>query len=224
MHKTTYDSMVMTLTAGRNLYGLLAAGLLLVNLMLTGMILTMDKREKTIIVPTGFSKAFYVKGNIVDPVYIEQMTRYLAQLRWTYTETTAQANFREILGFVHPSQFGELDARFSQEALQISRNQLSSAFSPDAFRVYAQEGRAVIRGTHIGYMGTQIVTRGQRFLEIQYEYGGDRFNVTGMKELSGTSFEDLKPYTQASGVLPLGNQKTEETTTTPAVEDTGETS
>lgn len=203
MHKSTYESRLLTVTSSRTLYAVLAAGMMLANLVLAALLISIDSREKTIIVPAGFSKAFYIKGDAVDPVYIEQMTRYLAQLRWTYTESTAQANFREILAFVHPAQYAELDARFAHEAEQITRNQLSSAFSPDAFRVYAQEGRAVIRGTHIGYMGTQIVTRGQRFLEIRYQYGGDRFNVMGMKELSGTSFDDLTPFVPATDTSAL---------------------
>lgn len=218
MHKATYESKLLTVTSSRMLYAVLAAGMLLANLMLATLLISMDSREKTIIVPAGFSKAFYIKGDTVDPVYIEQMTRYLAQLRWTYTESTAQSNFREILAFVHPSQYAELDARFAHEAEQITRNQLSSAFSPDAFRVYAQEGRAVIRGTHIGYMGTQIVTRGQRFLEIRYQYGGDRFNVMGMKELSGTSFEDLTPFVPKTGATEDQNQEEPAAELQPAVQ------
>lgn len=197
LHRNNYESLVFTLSANRNRYALIGVFLLVSNLILTITLFSMDSREKTIIVPTGMTKAFYVKGDMVDPVYIEQMSRYIAQLRWTYTESTAGSNFREILHFVSPEQYGELDARFADEATEIQRNQISSAFSPEAIQVYPEEKRAVIRGTHIGYMGTQIINRSMRFLEIRYRYTGDRFHVTGMKELTGQSFDNLQPFEAA---------------------------
>ena len=199
MDKKLYESMVLTQIVSKKVLIIVSIVLLLSNLMLSWFVVTANTTEKTIIVPTGFSKAFYVNGDEIDPVYIEQMTRYLAQLRWTYTERTVDANFQEILKFVDPSQFAALDAKFADEVIRIGRNQLSSAFTPDAFRVYPNKGTAVIRGDYLGYMGTQIVSRGYKYLEIQYRYGDGRFNVIGMKELVGTHFDDLVDYDSEKG-------------------------
>lgn len=205
MDKKLFDTKLAIEKHSKKFFFTLAAVMLMSNLMLAFFVVTADTTEKTVIVPVGFDKPFYVKGNVIDPVYGEQIARYISGLRWSYTPKTVESNLNDILGYVTPSQYSLLESRFNQEAVEVVRNQVSSVFNPMKVRVDMNNNEIVIQGEYVAYMGTQLVSKRERFLKMKVIYQDGGFALHSMREVSGTTFNDLQEI-KADDFSPIENK------------------
>ena len=79
------------------------AGMFGVTAVLGVVIYTTNQNTRTIIVPFGATGDLHVSGNKPSEAYIVSMTRNVVALSGTWSAYSADRQFQELLGLVHPS-------------------------------------------------------------------------------------------------------------------------
>ena len=192
MKKKLFDSQLAIAVHSKTLFAGIAAISLISNIFLAIFVMNVDTREKTVVVPVGFDKPFYVKGTELDPSYAKQMAKMIAQNRWNYTPKTAGRQFKEILQFVEPKSYALLESQLDSEVIKVKRNRVSSSFLVDGIRINLNNNEITVRGENVTFMGSQIVSNKIRFLRLKMNYFDGRFNLVSMKEVRGKNFDELE--------------------------------
>ena len=81
----------------RNIHLLFAAGLLIIDLLLTFAMVSVTGRWHSIIIPPGFSQSFWLNHAGVSAPYLAEMTRYFAGLVLNITSDNATLQREENL-------------------------------------------------------------------------------------------------------------------------------
>ncbi|MDF0487721.1 TraE/TraK family type IV conjugative transfer system protein [Sphingomonas sp. H39-1-10] len=84
------------------------AGLFGVTAVLGTVIYTTNQNARTVIVPFGASGDLYVTGSKPSEAYLRTMTRNIVGLAGTYSAYSADRQFQELLGLVHPSAYNAM--------------------------------------------------------------------------------------------------------------------
>ena len=69
---------------------------------------TSGQSQRTVIVPFGAGGDLYVTGSKPSPDYLRTMVRDIVSLSGTYSAYSADRQFQELLGIVHPSAYNTL--------------------------------------------------------------------------------------------------------------------
>jgi conjugal transfer pilus assembly protein TraE len=125
------------------------------DLLLTLRILTLDTREKTIIVPPVVSAAFWVKGSEMSPSYLEAMARYFANLALTFSPTSILGQKDVLLRYADPAAHGALDAKLTEDADRVQHQKISEVFYIARTRVRAAALEVALSGDLVTYVGEQ---------------------------------------------------------------------
>jgi len=181
MRESRYRSLLTETFRRRNLWMGMALVLAVANLILSYWVLHTDVREKTIIVPPGFEKPFWVHGDEVSPGYLEQMAVYFTGLALTYNPDNIRHQVGEFLRYADPESYGALAARLEGDADKIQRNRLASVFYPQEVKL--QGSQALLTGQLTTLVGNkQTEQRQARFL-IKFSYRDGRLFVAQFKEV-----------------------------------------
>ncbi|MEQ6335268.1 TraE/TraK family type IV conjugative transfer system protein [Sphingobium sp. MK2] len=84
------------------------AGMFGVTAVLGAVIYTTNQNARTVIVPFGATGDLHVSGNTPSEAYIVAMTRNIVALSGTWSAYSADRQFQELLGLVHPSAYGAM--------------------------------------------------------------------------------------------------------------------
>lgn len=183
---------------------LMAAAMLIGNLLLIVFMFQLKTAEKTIVTPPNFDRPFWVQGNEVSPEYIEQMTEYFSQQVLTYTKKNALYRFENVLHFVTPSAYAAMDAKLKTEARRIERNDISSVFYPMGISI--DRMTAVIQGEVVGMIGTRVVSRKTKYFRWEYAYRSGQFSILSFKEVAkdaAGAITEIEREEQAEMVAPV---------------------
>lgn len=166
---------------------------ILTNILLAGVLLTMDKTVRTVFVPPEITKTFWVDGRTIAPEYLEQMGTWAIGLFATVSPTSADYQASQLLKYAHPSVYGDLAVRFKAGANRLKQENLSRIFFPREVRI-SDQGKAValigIQQTWIG--GQRIPGDEVKAYLAAFDYDGSR---TYLKELRETNA--YKPFDAA---------------------------
>lgn len=128
---------------------------IVVNLLLSLRVLTLDTREKTIITPPVVTEAFWVKGSQVSPSYLETMARYFAGLALTFSPSSILGQKDVLLRYADPTAHGALDAKLTEDADKVQRQKISEVFYPARTRIRAETLEVALSGDLVTYVGQQ---------------------------------------------------------------------
>lgn len=184
MDKKKYASSIINANYKSNVWMIFSFILLLGDLLLAGYIFKTDTSEKTIVTPPRTTKPFTIKGNKVSPQYIEEMGRYFSQLLLTYHKKNAKSQFNDVLYYVDPSIYSEMETKFSLDVDRISRNDISSVFY--LMKIHIKENVAIIEGQLKGFIGSQMINDNLKTYEMKFQYNG-KLMITGWNELKKDS-------------------------------------
>lgn len=177
MKKDKYASQLAQKTQSRNVWRTGFFICLLSNLLLAVFVLTADTTEKTIFEPTNFTKSFWVKGEQVDPNYIEQISLDFIENFLTYHPENAWSRFSEVLEFTDPSVYGEMKAFFENEYKKIKATQLSSVCHP--LELHVKQLQADVTCRLVGYVGQNQASDDIKTMRLHYAFRGGRLSITG---------------------------------------------
>lgn len=83
-------------------------GLFGITAVLGTVIYTSNQNTRTIVVPFGAGGDLYVTGSKPSTAYLRTMTRNIVALSGTYSAYSADRQFQELLGIVHPSAYNSV--------------------------------------------------------------------------------------------------------------------
>lgn len=83
-------------------------GLFGVTAVLGTVLYTSNQNQRTVVVPFGASGDLYVTGSTPSAAYLRTMTRNIVSLSGTYSAYSADRQFQELLGLVHPSAYNSM--------------------------------------------------------------------------------------------------------------------
>ena len=193
MNKDKYLSSMVAANYRTAVWMVVSGGLLLANMLLAIFIFTADMTEKTIILPPDVTKPFSIHNNVISPSYLEDMTRYFAQLLLTYQDDNVTAQFDTVLRHVDPRIYGDLKATLHARAARVHRHLIGSVFHP--MGIHVARMKATINGELISMIGKKIISRHQRYYEFQYAYRNGAFYLTSFQELELHPGNVLAPVT-----------------------------
>ena len=185
MRENRYRSLLAETLWRRNLWMAVALAMAVSNLGLAYWVINTDVREKTIVVPPVFEKAFWVHGDEVSPEYLEQMAVFFASLALTYNPDNIDHQVGLFLRYADPKSYGALAAKLEGDAHKIKRNRLSSVFYPQEIRLKGQQ--AALTGQLTTLVGNkQTEQRQARFL-IRFAYRDGRLFVSKFTEVQDSA-------------------------------------
>jgi len=136
---------------------------LLVNLFLViGVAGLAYRSTKTILVPPTITKTFWVDGENIDPVYLEQMTTYVIQLFASYTPTSIAYQNSVLLTLVDPKAFPDLSLAMKQNELRVKGQNLTQVFYPIEIQMDTKKNSAVLIGTQKRFIGEKSLGGAER--------------------------------------------------------------
>lgn len=182
MRFSIHNSRVNKLLAQRNGYLVLSAGLLLVCLLLSTMVLRLIGRERTIIVPPVVHSSFWVDHQEVSPEYLAEMTNFFAQLRLTVNPSNAAYQREALLRYTDPSYYGALKNELVAEADHLEASHISLAFYPVNLQVDAKHLVARITGDLQANVGDDPLPAERVSYHIVYRYDQGRLLLKSFSE------------------------------------------
>ena len=191
MNKDKYLSSLVAANYKTAVWMITSGALLTICLLLSIFIFSADLTEKTIILPPDITKPFSIHNNVVSPTYIEQMTRYFAQLLLTYHDDNVDNQFDTILRHVEPGTYAGLKAALHAKASRVHRHQIGSVFHPMGIHVAKQT--ATINGELVSMIGKKIISRTPTWYEFTYNYRNGSFYLVKFQELLMQKGNTLTP-------------------------------
>jgi len=172
----------------RNGYLAIACGSLLLNILLGIGMISMIGREKTILIPPGISKTFWVSHSAVAPEYLAEMSHFFTTLRFNLTPATFENQRETLLRYVSPEYYESLKIQLINEAQNMAKDHISTAFYPVDIKVDAKHLEALVIGDLISTVGSNKVPAKRVTYKITYAYHNHRLLVK--------QFEEIKPEDQ----------------------------
>ena len=163
------------------LVGCLGASLL-ANVLLSALSLRMSGRERTVLVPPGISKSFWVEADAVSPEYLEQMAYFLLQLTLDVTPQSVDHQSRLLLRYASPAAYGDLHSTLFAAAERLKRDGAATVFSPQELIVEQSTQRVGVRGQLTTFIGDRRVADTARGYALEFEYRGGRIFLKSLRE------------------------------------------
>jgi conjugal transfer pilus assembly protein TraE len=182
VERSRYDSDLDDARSRARTWQRVAVGVLVIDLILALRLVTLDTREKTIVMPPVAYTEFWVKGNEVSPSYLEAMGRYFTGLMLTYDPSSFAAQKDVILRYADPSAHGALEARLSEDADRIARERLSQVFFPAQTRVRSESLAVAFSGDLAAFVGEQPTDPHHATYVIRFINRGGQLFVASFKE------------------------------------------
>lgn len=169
----------------RNGYLAIACCSLFLNVLLGMGMISMVGREKTIIVPPTISQTFWVSHSAIAPEYLSEMSHFFVTLRFNITPSTAENQRDMLLRYVSPEYYESLKIELINEAQQMAKDHISSAFYPVDIKVDTKNLEALVMGDLVSTVGNNQVPTKRVTYKITYKHNNHRLLVK--------KFEEIKP-------------------------------
>lgn len=168
MNFAFFQENILELRTQRNGLVILAAILLLNNLILSGGIFY--KRERTILVPPKITKPFWVRGNQVSKEYLTEMGAYLSKLFLDLSPSSVSYNHGVLLTYATPEVYGALKKQLLKEAEEYTKLQLSTHFKPIEITANPDTCEVTIKGTMSSYVAGKHIRDSQETVVMRFTH------------------------------------------------------
>ena len=186
------DEITSTRRAARLLIALLTLSLL-INVLLSVVSLRMSGRERTVLVPPGISKTFWVDATTVSAEYLEQMAYFLVQLTLDVTPQSVDHQSRLLLQYASPAAYGELHSALFAAAERLKRDGAATVFNPQELSVEQSALRVGVRGQLTTFIGDRRVADSAKAYVLEFEYRGGRIFLKTLRETNPNDPLDAQP-------------------------------
>lgn len=182
MESAIQKSRLQQLIEQRNGYLVLAAGLLLLCLLLTMLVFHCLGRTRTVIVPPVIQHSFWVGEKTVSPEYLSEMTEFLAQLRLTVTPSSAEYQRDLLLRYLDPRAYGAFKNELIAETDHLTKEHITLAFYPVEVRVDVSHFTAQITGDLHSTVGDSPLPPQRLTYHLIYRYDQGRLLLQSFQE------------------------------------------
>lgn len=141
-------------------------------------------RERTIIIPAGIEKSFWVSGDKVSPTYLEQMGEHMAYLALDVSPANIDYKKSRFLAYVTPDAHGELNTRIELEAARLKRDNATSMFSIQQLTPDEDRMAVVMKGRLTTFINDRRVSEVDKAYLAEFEYRGGRISVKTFREMN----------------------------------------
>lgn len=163
------------------LYGF--AGSLVLNVLLAAKLLVTEYSYRIEVkVPPSISKSFWLDERSLSPEYIESMGWYVLQLAVNASPIGAERQVRELLKFVAPSSYGELEKTLLANAARLRENNASTTFFPTEISVNQADNSVAFRGLLSTWIGDKRTSQTSKAFVVRFGYAGGRVFLRELKE------------------------------------------
>jgi conjugal transfer pilus assembly protein TraE len=178
---------------------LLALAASLATNVLTAMALaTKSDTHRQTIVPPEISKTFWVEDRNVSAEYLEQMGVFALQLALNNTPSSAEFNARQLLKYVAPASYGEIEKTLMANARELKDHSSSTVFAAMQTSVLPERNAISISGVYTTWIGDKRTSQVSKTYLLRFAYSGGRIYIRDMKEVDQKQpFKEIADETPA---------------------------
>ena len=177
---------------------MIAAGLVVLSLMLMFAVFKMIGAERIILTPPEINRKMWLDDKSVSIDYLEEMGFTYASWALNVTPHTADYQKNLFLKYSDPSQSGALQTDMGARMEFIKRNNASTMFSVTAVRPDQKNMRVAFDGMLITYVSDKKVAERPTVFLVTFRFVNGRVHVAGFKETSTQDPFGLKPQPTTS--------------------------
>lgn len=146
--------------------------LLLVVVALSIALAKADRTHRETLIPPSVSKTFWIDDDKVSPSYLEQMGQYLIQLALNRSPGNAEGQINELLKYVAPSSYPELQKQLIAEVTRQKEDRVSTVYYPT--NVSVSEGRqsVLFEGVLNTWISDKLIKQEQKRYLIIFAFQG----------------------------------------------------
>jgi conjugal transfer pilus assembly protein TraE len=141
-------------------------------------------RVRTVVVPAGVNKTFWVEEGSVSPEYLEQMALFLAQLVYNVTPASAEYNTRLLLNHAAPALYGALRQQGEATARRLRADNATTLFGVRAVTHDPKGPRVALHGVLSTYINEKRVAEHPKVFLFTFSVSAGRLYVTSIVETS----------------------------------------
>lgn len=175
-------SHLQKLIAQRNGYLVLAAGLVVLCLLLSCLTLRLVGRERIVVTPPVVHQSFWVDHSDVSPQYLAEMTSFFAQLLLTKTPSNAAYQRETLLRYTDPTYYGAFKNKLVAEEDHMAASHITLAFYPVNIEVDVAKLTARITGELHATVGDAPLPLVRLTYRVQYRYDQGRLLIQSFQE------------------------------------------
>lgn len=130
----------------------------------------LNKRTTTILEPPIRTKTVSIDGDRVDSAWLTEMGTYIAHLMLDATPRSIEWQQAEILKWVHPSTYGDLQQRMAVAAKRLTEANATTVFWPQQVAPDPDRMRVLLIGRVDTYVNGQAVAGSGRTVAYQASF------------------------------------------------------
>lgn len=180
MKEPTHKSLLEGLKSRVTLWMVVAFLAIGSNILLVILAMSLNRPEKTIIVPPEVRQSFWVEGNKVAPEYLLDMAKYFTADLLTYNPESAQGQFDSVLKYVDPQLNSVLRRQLYTELDEIRSKQMASVYWIK--QIKAKGNTVLLFGTKRNMMAGAFLGDTLKGYQIDFTFK-NRLYVSGFKEI-----------------------------------------
>jgi len=135
--------------------------------------------QRVVILPPKITKPFWVSGNKISKVYLEQMGQFIAFYLFDVDTHTAKISVENILPYVEPNFYNKVKEILYSQVKYIIDNDIARVFYPSSIDVH-KKGIIKVVGILKDIIGNKIVSSRQIELNIGYKIKEGRFWIVSI--------------------------------------------
>lgn len=159
------------------------AGSMVLNVILAAKVLTTENAYQIEIkVPPSLSKSFSIDERKLSNEYLETMGWYALQLAVNTSPASAERQVQELLKFVSPSSYGDVQKALLANAARLKDNNASTTFFPMEVVPNVADNSVVFRGLLSTWIADKRTSQVQKTFLVRFAYGGGRIFLKELRE------------------------------------------
>lgn len=172
---------------------ILLAGLVVVILVGTIVVLRLIGNEKTVLTPPDIKRTYWVSGDAVSKEYLEDMAYWYAGLALNITPAVSSYQNGLFLKYAAPSEFGRLQMEMGARAEFLKKNNTATQFSVRNITPDERTLRVALSGVLFTWASDKKAGERQATYVIGFKNMNGKLYVSEFKETSEQNPFDTTP-------------------------------
>lgn len=142
-----------------------------------------DRTHRETLIPPTINKTFWVEDDRVSPEYLQQMGQYLIQLALNRSPANAETQIKQLLQYVAPSSYGELEKQLLAEVSRQKEDRVSTIYYANNVSVSQDRQAVLFEGTLNTWIADKLIKQELKRYIIKFGYAGKVY-IQEIKEVT----------------------------------------
>lgn len=142
-----------------------------------------DRTHRETLIPPTINKTFWVEDERVSPEYLQQMGQYLIQLALNRSPANAETQIKQLLQYVAPSSYGELEKQLLAEVSRQKEDRVSTIYYANNVSVSQDRQAVLFEGTLNTWIADKLIKQELKRYIIKFGYAGKVY-IQEIKEVT----------------------------------------